>query len=274
MMAGGDGGFSDFRIVPDRLHQGMLNALVLMRLITQSAFTKDPAVTYKGASVISTNSADWHYNCNSQGGIMGVVYMGATSDVATGVLGVGGGPYALLLPRSSDFSDLFAILKLRYPRSMDRMSLLALMQALWDRMDPAGWAGYIGAPLPGNPAHRVIHQYGIGDHQVTWLGAHAIAATTGASMFASNVRVGNESLSYFNAVDDATVVTTGSMMVGVDFGFPTPPFTNTPPTEGDDAHECPRRTPALQAQMARFFATGEIANLCGGACRQDGCPRG
>lgn len=73
MMAGGDGGFSDFRIVPDRLHQGMLNALTLMRLITQSAFTKDPAVTFQGSSVISTSPSDWHYNGNSQGGIMGGV---------------------------------------------------------------------------------------------------------------------------------------------------------------------------------------------------------
>ena len=205
---------------------------------------------------------------------MGAVYMGASSDVATGVLGVGGGPYALLLPRSSDFSDLFAILKLRYPRSMDRMSILALMQALWDRMDPAGWAGYIAAPLPGNAVHRVIHQYGINDHQVTWLGAHAIAATTGAAMFASNVHVGNESLAYFPSVADDAIITAGSAMMGVDFGFPTPPFTNNPPSVGGDAHECPRRTPALQAQMARFFATGEIANLCGGACVQSGCPQG
>ena len=60
--------------------------------------------------------------------------MAASSDVSTGVLGVGGGPYALLLPRSSDFAELFDILKIRYPRSIDRMSILALMQSLWDRM--------------------------------------------------------------------------------------------------------------------------------------------
>ena len=274
MMAGGDGGFSDFRIVPDRLHQGMLNALVLMRLITQSAFTTDPAVTFGGKSVISTSPSDWHYNGNSQGGIMGGVYMGATTDVGSGVLGVGGGPYALLLPRSSDFSELFDILKVRYPRSIDRMSIMGLMQALWDRMDPAGWAGYIPSPLPGNKPRRVIHHYGLGDHQVTWLGAHAIAASTGASMFRSNVACGNESLSYFPVLEDEAVDTSGNVVMGVDFGFPTPPFTNNPPSAGGDAHECPRRTPAAQAQMARFFAKGEIANTCGGACVLQGCPSG
>ena len=229
MMAGGDGGFTDFRIVPDRLHQGMLNALVLMKLLTQSSFVHDPSVTYGGQSVISTDPADWHYNGNSQGGIMGGMYMAVSSDVRSGVLGVGGGPYALLLPRSSDFSELFDILKVRYPRSLDRMAILALMQALWDKSDPAGWAGYITPeatpggplpPLPGTPSHRVIHHYGLGDHQVTWLGCHAIAASTGAAMFASNVREGNETLSYFAPVPDSAVLTTGNAIVGVDFGFP------------------------------------------------------
>lgn len=72
---------------------------------------------------------------------MGGVYMAASTDVTRGVLGVGGGPYALLLPRSSDFSELFDILKIRYPRSLDRMLILALMQTLWARMDPAGCVG-------------------------------------------------------------------------------------------------------------------------------------
>jgi len=209
----------------------MLNALVLMRLLTQSAFVRDPAVTYAGKSVISTAPSDWHYTGNSQGGIMGGVYMAASPDVRTGVLGVGGGPYALLLPRSSDFSELFDILKVRYPRSIDRMSILALMQALWDRMDPSAWGGYItpadapGGPfpgLPGTPSHRVIHQYGLGDHQVSWLGCHAIAASTGAAMFAGQVPIGNESLAYFRTVADDAVLTEGNAVIGVDFGFPTP----------------------------------------------------
>jgi hypothetical protein len=88
------------------------------------------------------------------------------------------------------------------------------------------------------------------------------------------VRVGNESLAYFPQVADDAVLTTGNAVQGVDFGFPVPPFDNTPPTVGGDAHECPRRTPALQAQMAHFFATGEIVNKCGGPCVQNGCPSG
>ena len=84
--------------------------------------------------------------------------------------------------------------QIRYPRSIDRMLILALMQSLWARMDPAGWASYISSgTLPGTPTHRVIHHYGVGDHQVTWLGAHAIAFSTDAAVFASNVVIGNQS---------------------------------------------------------------------------------
>lgn len=275
MMAGLEGsGFTDFRIVPDRLHQGMLNALVLMKLVSSAAFAADAAVTFGGKRVISTAPGDRFYTGNSQGGIMGGVYMAASTDVTRGVLGVGGGPYALLLPRSSDFSDLFALLKVRYPRSIDRMIVLGLMQALWDRMDPSGWAAYIEAPRPGTPAHRVVMHYGLGDHQVTWLGAHTIARSVGASMFAGNVREGNETLAEFPTVADDTVLTTGSLIMGFDFGFPVNPFDNNPPTSGPDAHECPRRAPQAQAQMALFFATGNIANTCGGPCVLDGCPSG
>ena len=54
--------------------------------------------------------------------------------------------------------------------------------------------------------------------------------------------------------------------MGFDYGFPTVPFINIPPNDGFDAHECPRRTPAAQAQAHHFFTTGEIINTCGGTC--------
>ena len=62
--------FTNFFIVPDRLHQGMLNALVLMRMLTQTNFTSNPAVTYGGANVFSPKQSDWHYFGNSQGACM------------------------------------------------------------------------------------------------------------------------------------------------------------------------------------------------------------
>ena len=137
-----------------------------------------------------------------------------------------------------------------------------------------GWASYIEKPVDGSSARRIIMHYGLGDHQVTWLGAHAIAKTANAKMFASNVREGNESLAYFDTVPDSTTLTDGSAIMGFDFGFPLNPFINVPPSSGPDAHECPRRAPQAQEQMARFFASGEIVNTCNGPCVLNGCPSG
>jgi hypothetical protein len=93
---------SNFRIVPDRLHQGMLNALSLMRLVKGSLY-KDPLMVFGGREVVDT--ASLHYYGNSLGGILGDVYMAVTTDVSRGALGVPGGPFSLILPRSKDFQD-------------------------------------------------------------------------------------------------------------------------------------------------------------------------
>ena len=271
--------FSEFRIVPDRLHQGMLNALVLMHMLAPGqAFLQDKALAFATAppgGVVSANASQRFYTGNSQGGIMGAMYMGVSTDVVQGVLGVGGAPYAVLLPRSTDFADLFDLLRLRYPRSLDRMLSIALFQLLWDRADGSGYASYITAPsgaaggpgvLPGTPSHRAVWHYGLGDAQVTWLGCHLVSRSAGAVMFASNVREGNETLAQFPKVADDAVLASGNAVMGFDFGFPVVPFVNVPPSDGHDAHECPRRAPDAQAQMRRFFETGEIVNTCGGAC--------
>ena len=79
---------------------------------------KDPAFSFGGRSVIDPQLANFYGN--SLGGIMGEVYMACSTDVVngngiiaslltlniacfTGVLGVTGGPFGLLLPRSEDF---------------------------------------------------------------------------------------------------------------------------------------------------------------------------
>lgn len=114
----------------------MLNALMLMRLASSDAFVNHKQMMPENRPVI--DPARRYYNGNSQGGILGSVYMAVSTDVERGVLGVPGGPYSLLLPRSSDFADLFLIMKARYPDPQTRIMLLNLMQLLWNRMGPGG----------------------------------------------------------------------------------------------------------------------------------------
>lgn len=135
-------------------------------------------------------------------------------------------------------------------------------------MDPAGYVGRIGGArvLPGTPAHRVLFQAGLGDAQVSWLGVHTSARGAGAAVFASCVREGNETLSGFALLPDGAAATSGSVLQMWDFRVPLVPFVNVPPSDANDTHERTRRTAAAQAQMARFFFTGEIINTCGGPC--------
>ena len=163
---------TDFPMVPDRCHQGMLNALWFMKLLLSSEFIADDAIFAFNDSVrVVPASAPYkrNYYGNSQGGILGTVYMALSTDVTHGTAGVPGGSYELLLPRSVDFGALFDIIKTRYHSDTDRILLLSLFQLLWNALDPAGYVGHIGKDLlPNTPVHSILFHYSLGDCQVTW----------------------------------------------------------------------------------------------------------
>ncbi|TFH27497.1 MAG: hypothetical protein E4H00_09485, partial [Myxococcales bacterium] len=79
------GKFSAVHTLWDRLHQGFLNHLVLLRMM-KTAFPQDE--TY-GQFI---NGDEAYYYGISQGGIMGTVILGLTDDVERGALGVPGMP--------------------------------------------------------------------------------------------------------------------------------------------------------------------------------------
>ena len=259
-----------FGFVPDRCHQGLLHELLCTRFVTQTSFRNDARMVYNGVPAVSSDPEKWHYYGNSQGGILGSVYMAAATDVTRGVIGVGGGPYSILLPRSSDFSVLFSVLRARYPKPLDAVSMMAIMQMLWDRAEPSGYLHAISdSPLPNTPAHRVIFQHGLADAQVSFVGVRYSSYSTGAVLFASNAQQGNESLAHFTSVPDSAVVTSGNVAMTWDFNAPewAQPLVNMPPVNDSmDSHEGPRRQPTAQAQMAEFFSTGRVTNTCGGRC--------
>ena len=61
-------------------------------------------------------------------------------------------------------------------------------------------------------------------------------------------------------------------MVLFDFGNPWPANGNRPPMAVmvGDPHERPRRSVVHQRQIATFFRTGEVVDVCGGdGCRPD-----
>ncbi|XP_065913302.1 uncharacterized protein [Dysidea avara] len=261
---------SDFAIIPERLSQGVLNALTLMR-ITKTSFVQDKNVIFNGQSVIVPDHS--YYYGNSLGGVMGSVYMATTTDVKRGTLGVAGGPFGLLLPRSQDFQEFEVILRRHYPDPVHIMMWLHYFNLQWSRTEPNGYMSSItDNPLPNTPSHRVIMHYGLGDAQVSILGLYSLARSVGVVMFENHVLEtfklpsGNtvvEKLYGFSLVSNDDVMIKESAATGFDCGVPAEPSYNTPPNSKTDTHERPRRTKAAMEQMHTFFRYGEIRNYCG-----------
>eukprot|EP01100_Stratorugosa_tubuloviscum_P012033 TRINITY_DN5537_c0_g1_i1.p1 TRINITY_DN5537_c0_g1~~TRINITY_DN5537_c0_g1_i1.p1 ORF type:complete len:682 (-),score=300.76 TRINITY_DN5537_c0_g1_i1:1732-3777(-) len=268
---------SNFDIIPDRCQQGVLNNLILTKLLKSQKFINDPTLNFLGHSVIDPNKID--YYGNSLGGIMGSVVMGVSQDLLRGVLGVPGTPFSLLLPRSTAFQPFFDVLKLRYQIDNNCTVLFSLLQLLWDRSEPVGYMDSItNNPLPNTPEHMVIMHYGLGDALVTWLGALTLGRSVGAKMFPNNVREANEQLYGF---DTAFLdISRGAIIQGFDFGAPPVPQTNHPANPKTNTHGCVRRDPRTQDEMDQFFKTGTIYDACeGNGCYVldppiyvDGCP--
>jgi hypothetical protein len=201
----------------------------------------------------------WDYG-NSQGGIMGGVYMALSPHVARGVLGVPGMPYSLLLSRSADFTPFFALFQGVYRDQEDISYWMALLQNLWDSAEPGGWGAHmIDDPIEGTPAKQILLQDAIGDAQVTTLGAHVMARAYGAALIDDP----------WEAVWGLPVETSGyagSALVEYEHGAPAVPFENTPPDSDFDTHEDTRRTFAAQEQLATFLSTGTVVSYCDGVC--------
>ncbi|MEC7947334.1 MAG: hypothetical protein VX265_07170, partial [Myxococcota bacterium] len=251
-----------FAMIPERSHQGFVEFLYAMELVT-GPLARDPTLMVEDpadGSMISLVDPDRrHYYGNSQGAIMGGAYAAIAPYFDTAVLGVGGGPYHMLLTRSRDFDPFFMIFKTMYPDPKQIALWLGLMQTLWDSAEGSGYANVITDGLiPGSTPTRVLQQVAIGDAQVTTYGAHILARGQDARLIGTPVRP-------VWGLETASGPHAGSALVEWDYGI-TVPSTNTPP-QGDDPHEAPRRARAGQDQIDHFFRTGEVIDFCGGPCQ-------
>jgi hypothetical protein len=256
------GRFEDFDTVVDRQHQGMLNSLLAMRMM-KARFANDPMF----GSMIDGSSA--YYHGISQGGIFGGTYMGLSTDVERGALGVMGMPYSLLLFRSVDFDQFFDIIKAGYSDGRDVQLLISLAQMLWDKTEPNGYVPYIrDNMLPGTPSHEVLMRAAIGDHQVTTLGAHVMVRTLGIPML-------DQGLREVHGIETVTDPVMGSAYVEYDFGLPSDPVGNTPQRECEDPHGKLRKLDPARKQLDTFLRQGRVESFCDGACifaDMSGCP--
>lgn len=253
---------SRFPWLADRVHQGLLNHLLLARAMRER-FPSLPEVTSRGVVV---NTDELFYSGISQGGIYGASIVALSQDITRGHLGVPGNHYAVLLERSVDFLPFFAAVSLSYPGRTRQELLLQSVQLLWDRVDPVTYYRHLSAaPFPNTPEHHVLIAPARGDHQVAVF-TNEIAARSD---------LGVAILEHYDTERTVQGVTEqpyphkGSGVVLYTFGNPWPPEQVNKPPESDlpDPHELPRKQDHHNDQMVHFFRTGEIIDVCGG----DGC---
>ncbi|MFD8568304.1 hypothetical protein [Streptomyces sp. NPDC059639] len=259
-----------FPAVPERTEQGMLNAMFLGRaLIHRDGLGSAPAFrTADGRPLIDT-AHGLTYDGNSQGGILGGALVAASKDVRRGVLGVTGMNYGLLLNRSADFAPFQQVLDVAYPDRLRQQIVLQLYQMVWDRGETNGYAQTLA-----ESGDRVLMHIAYGDHQVANAAADVEARTLGARLVTPALTAGRspDRVPYWGIRRAGELpYRGGSAMVVWDSGTPTPPLTNTPPTEpayGKDPHSDPRSTAAARQQKATFLRTGTVIDVCGRApCR-------
>jgi hypothetical protein len=276
---------SRFPALPDRLQQGLLDELYLGRaMISSSGFTTAPAFHRDGtaASPSALDTSALFYNGNSQGGIMGGALTALSPDFTRASLGVPAMNYSVLLPRSVDFDPFADVLYPSYPNETARPLVLDLIQMLWDRGEPNGYAHRMtDDPLPDTPAHQVLMDVAFGDHQVSDYQADVEARTIGASAHRpvlfpgrwpnTDVLWGVPSIRRYPYTGSAIYYwDTGPIREdpanpGSTIGTEPPPYENVPNRAGADPHGAPRATPAEQQLVSDFFA-GAIpaSDSCGG----------
>ena len=293
---------SRFPALTDHVQQGFLGFMFLGRaMLHDDGIFTDPA--FAGLTI---DRDALFYDGNSQGGIYGGSLVAVSPDIRRGVLGVPGMNYSTLLRRSVDFdtyahgdfgTDTEAGLYDNYPSELERPLILNLMQMLWDRSDPNGYAAHMtDDPLPNTPAHDVLLQVGFGDHQVADVTTEVEARTIGARVHRPLLEPGRDRYrdrpypdrpfgELFWGVDSLGPLgysATGSGVIfwddgplrprgSGDAGTPPPWAANIPPRDGNDPHEHPRRSVDARRQKSEFLRVdGRIVDVCGGPCFADG----
>lgn len=266
--------------ITERSAQGILNFLVMMRSLIVAGACRDlPELRVNG--VLAYDPAERYFHGNSGGGILGTTLTAVSTDTERSAVGVAGGGFALLIPRSIAGVPFLQSMFDAYRRDALVTSLNWVMsQAVWDTIDPITYAPHLRAqplpcPLPEcaggvTPTHRIAYQ----------IGRHDVLVPNLASAFAAR--------SLRTAAGDALPLLSDAAHVSpyLPYGLPTSSGPEDsaltvfltpgvapvaigarPAAPFNDVHERVRRAPAAQEQIDRFFRPGgRVEQVCPGTC--------
>ena len=267
----------------DRQLQGMVAQMFLGRLMLHpQGLASHPAFSSESRPLLDTSAL--FYDSNSQGGILGGTLSAVSPDFRRAVLGVPGINFSTILYRSSNWDVYGAVYNPSYPDAGDRMLGISLIQMLWDRSEPSGWAAHVTQdPPPDTPPKTVLLHVAVGDWQVSTWQADAMARTMGEVYARRPVFAPGRTLERSELHGIPTIPSfpfSGSGIVYWDAG---PDFTGITPAEdvapstGRDPHFVPRQTPEARRQKSEFLRpNGAIVEACppGAPCGGEDAPDG
>ena len=124
-------------------------------LIHPGGFAANPAFQRTAGRLIDTRRL--FYYGNSQGGIAGGALTAVSPDLNRSALYVGGDELQPAAQPQRGLRRLRLILYPYYPNELERPLVLSLIQILWDRGEPNGYAWHMtDDPLPNTPPHKVL----------------------------------------------------------------------------------------------------------------------
>lgn len=249
-----------FTWIADRLHQGMLEYLLLTRALQRQLQTH-PLFAERG---IAVDPARAWYQGNSQGGIFGAAVVALSPDITRAHLGVPGQNYSLYLQRSTGFGPFYGVVQSIYPNTADQGIIINLLQLLWDGTENSSYLRHLSAEPFGDQAPSYILAAPTkGDYLVPPLAFEAVARTAALQIPALEKYDPERALPL---APKATYPRSGSGVVLWGLGNPWPESerANRPPPEHPlgDPHEDLRHLDAHADQMVHFLETGEIIDTC------------
>ena len=172
-----------------------------------------------------------------------------------------------MMMRARPFAAFLLLLDNSIRDPTDQQKLVALLQAPFDRVDPATYAPFVlKEPLPGTrDDRRVLLQFGLGDAVVPNLGSLLHAQLLGLPMM-----IPSPAPATYHGLEEregplasaAATFDHGINLAGV-YAVP------NPDRPDNVVHEGTRTLPSALSQLDTFLKEGVVKNFCSGPCDPD-----
>ncbi len=267
---------NNFPALPDRLRQGMLNTLVLTRMMKRGLFNRDTDVfrTPDGRAAFPGPETEMYYYGISLGGIMGTWFSALTPDIERFGVDVPAINFSCLLQRSTQFSSFDQLLTgIGITDPLEAILGIHLLHEVWVSAEPAGFTRHITSdPLPGSGgAKRILMTPAWLDKQVSNQCTEIAARTLGlTNLTPGSLQRGLVGIPDATGPLDSAYVMydTGSFDIFNEEHEPfIPPLSNRIPSPVCDPHGARPAIPDSIRQLAAFLQPdGQVKNFCNGDC--------